>query len=274
MAKEDKTNEINETTEISKAEEGALVEAKGGVPSALDEALLAFLEAEEDSGLEGTDQSDYRIPRWRLLQSNSPAVLNGEGVAGMFYNTMTKEVRKELHCYMLTVGKGRTRWAKPFKKGQGPECQSFDAVKSFHGKIICKECPYQDWESMPDGQNHPDCTMRYIWACADIDENLSPFTLTAHGASVNNTKNLISHVKLNRIRLTYAKATITSEKTENQSGTFYIIDYSLDTDTNKNVKYCEDVKTAQHLKNTKEGMISIMTRAIEYDIKDQDDAFE
>ena len=185
---------------------------------------------------------------------------------------------------MLTVGKGRTRWATPFKRGEGPLCQSFDGKMSFDNKIVCATCPFNDWNNLPAGQDHPDCTMRYVWACAersdDPQKNMQPFTLTAHGSSVSPTKDLISYVKLHNIRLTYAKAIITAKKVQNSKGTFYVVQYDFDTDDMGKVQYVDSLHEAEALLATKEGMIKIMKRAVEYDIGDtanvnsDEDAFE
>jgi hypothetical protein len=102
---------------MSKETAIATVETKTALATLNQEDLLADL---QDSGVEDMGIDDIAIPRIKILQSNSPIVLDGsvEGAkAGKFYNTATGEVSDKLNVIPCSFQKAWLEWApKPSNK--------------------------------------------------------------------------------------------------------------------------------------------------------------
>ena len=102
---------------MSKETAIATVETKTALASLDQNELLADL---QDSGIEDMGVEDIAIPRIKILQSNSPIVLDGsvEGAkAGKFFNTATLEVYDKLTVIPCSFQKAWLEWApKPSNK--------------------------------------------------------------------------------------------------------------------------------------------------------------
>lgn len=183
----------------------------------------------EIKGMEVLDASDLRMPRVRLLQSNSLEVTKQGMKAGQFYNTVTKTAVDKLVVNLLVMGKSRVMWPDKFKRGDEPLCRSIDNIKSFDGTKSCAKCPYADWDKAKlEGKNKPDCTMSYSWLCLDRTTK-APFRITAGGMSAGPTKDFINvlapECKKYGLGIFVYIVEITSKQEENENGVFYTMQY-------------------------------------------------
>lgn len=88
-----------------------------------------FLKDEKSSGINGLDQSDFRVPRIKLLQPLSPEVRDYPGVAipNVFWHTgANKSLGAEFECVMLNISKRVILWA-PRDTGGGLLAYSNDS---------------------------------------------------------------------------------------------------------------------------------------------------
>ena len=120
------------------------------------------------------DEGDgvYRPPRFKLLQSNSPEVSDGDSKAGTYYGSAFGEMGREVA--VIPVQSGRYRIFNDPREEMGDAvCQSADAVT---GEIEedtdfpdrdqitgnCKTCPFAQWgkrDPKTKKQTKPACTL-------------------------------------------------------------------------------------------------------------------
>jgi len=217
-------------------------------------------------GLENTTREDYVIPRYTLMQLLSEPVTKGEATAGMFVNSALpqadpKREVKELNCYLLGLGMGRVRWSKPFKKGQAPLCRSNDGQMSADGKLKCETCEFSKWETNAQGKNECPCPKRYIWAAVDRD-TLTPFTITAAGASVKETKKILSWFKVNGFPPFVVKMRIGSRRISDEKGTYYVMEYVPETNPDGSVAFVDSEELCNELERTTTTMMNMMADTI------------
>jgi hypothetical protein len=178
-------------------------------------------------GLEKVDVTDMKLPKIRLLQSNSLEVTKGGMKAGQFYNTVTKKAVDKMTVILLALGKSRVMWPEKFKRGDEPLCRSFDNVKSFDGTKLCAKCPYADWDkAKEEGKNKPDCNMSYVWMGIDL-ANRTLFRQTMGGMSVGPTKDFINQIAPNRLPAFVYHTEISSKQEENENGVFHVAQYNI-----------------------------------------------
>lgn len=182
-------------------------------------------------GLEVVDASDIKMPKIKLLQPMSDEVTTNKGRAGQFYNTLTEEAMDTLECSFLMLGKSRIKWRKPFKRGEDPECRSFDGEYSEDG-VSCKTCPDCKWGN---NKERPDCGMSYTWlgAIPTASGDYQAFRMIAAGTSFGPTRDFIGKV-MNILRIggrTYPlyilKVKVTSSLEKGESGSYYVMKYEL-----------------------------------------------
>lgn len=182
---------------------------------------------EDVAGLEVMDQTDIKLPKIRLLQSNSIEVTKGGFKAGQFYNSITKTVTDSVPGILLSLAKSRVMWPDKFKRGDEPTCRSFDNITSFDGTKKCINCPFQDWDkAKAEGKNKPDCNMSYGWMGVLL-ESKSPFRITMGGMSVGPTKDFLNVIAPNRLPAYVYHVIISSKQEENENGVFYVAQYDI-----------------------------------------------
>lgn len=105
----DKKNAATATLEVAKTEE------KSNLPV----APAPNFREDAGAGLEGADRDSFAIPFLALLQANSPQVSEIEAAkAGMFINTVTNELYKEVQVIPCAFQRRFVRWA-PREDGGG-----------------------------------------------------------------------------------------------------------------------------------------------------------
>ena len=179
-------------------------------------------------GLENVEASDIKMPRHKLLQSNSTEVSTGKGKPGQFINTLTGECVDELTVALLCMNRSRVRFAKPYKRGAQPMCRSFDAKHSQDGDI-CKGCEFADWDkAKEDGNNSPECRESLTWTFLE-DGKLSdlPSRIIVSGASRAEHSKFITRLAGLGFPPFIFKTKITSEQTSNDNGIFYVMKFDL-----------------------------------------------
>jgi hypothetical protein len=182
---------------------------------------------EQIEGLEGLDRSDYKLPKIKLIQANSIEAQKSKCPAGWFLNTVTGETYENLKCHLLVLGKSRVKWKKPFKRGEEPDCRSFDAIIKFDSSKSCKSCPDADWSKIPAGENKPACNMSYVWLGVTADEHQQIFRLIAPGMSVGPTKDFINTIVPKKYPAFVYNVELSSEQQENEQGVFYVLKYDI-----------------------------------------------
>lgn len=107
------------------------------------------------TGFEDIDLNDIPIPRIRLLQALSSAVVDETGKAGQFENSLTKEVVSgPIEVIPLAVKRG----AVYLSQDKGMVCKSDNGVTAIDGSV-CAECPYGEyWKKFHDNGTPPKCS--------------------------------------------------------------------------------------------------------------------
>lgn len=182
-------------------------------------------------GMEAMDASDIKMPRYKLLQTNSEEVASGKGKAGQFYNSVTGEVKDELHVALLHMNKSRVRFEKPYKRGASPACRSFDGKISTEGEQ-CASCPYADWDrAKKEGNDSPDCRESITWLfLEDTDMNGIPPRILVSGASRSTHSNFITQLSAFGYAPYIFKTKISSVQESNDKGIFFVMKFELETD--------------------------------------------
>ena len=200
--------------------------------------LSAFAEFQNKDGvalgLENVEVTDIKMPRHKLLQSNSVEVSTGKGKPGQFYNTLTGECSDELEVSLLCMGRSRVRFEKPYKRGAQPVCRSFDAKHSQDGEL-CKNCEFADWDKAKEaGENAPPCRESLTWTFLEngaVGE--LPSRIIVSGASRAGHANFITMLTGTGYPPFIFKTKISSAQTQNDSGIFYVMNFEIMTDENK-----------------------------------------
>ena len=184
-------------------------------------------------GMEAISTSDIRMPRYKLLQSNSEEVAKGLGRSGQFFNTVTQESKDELVVALLCMYKSRVRFEKPYKRGAQPLCRSFDGKASTDGEV-CATCDYCSWDKAKEaGNDSPDCRESITWLfLEENDVNGIPPRIIVSGASRSEHANFITKVSAMGFAPYIFKVRITSQQKTNDKGIFNICKFDFVTDEN------------------------------------------
>lgn len=182
-------------------------------------------------GMEAVTTADIKMPRYKLLQSNSAEVAKGLGTAGQFFNTVTNEVKDELVVALLCMNKSRVRFERPYKRGASPICRSFDGKASQDGEA-CSMCDYCNWDkAKADGLDSPECRESITWLfLEENDLNGIPPRIIVSGASRAEHANFITKISAQGFAPYIFKVRITSEQQTNDKGIFYVLKFNFVTD--------------------------------------------
>ena len=159
------------------------------------------------SGLEGSDASDFIIPRLGLCQSLTPQRVKGnpkyiQGLEeGQFFNTVTGEIYgEEVEFIPLYMAKTRLKFNKPI--GSGIDCASSISPEgvmfgkhSPAGAGGCAVCQFAQFKDEPDekGSSAPDCTDFKGWVSL-IDGQ--PIGISVKSTSLTVMKQFNSMIRL------------------------------------------------------------------------------
>ncbi len=195
-------------------------------------------------GMESMTASDIKMPRYKLLQSNSEEVAKGIGKSGQFYNTVTGEAKDELIVSLLCMNKSRVRFEKPYKRGASPLCRSFDGKVSADGEL-CNSCEYCSWDkAKADGLDSPECRESITWLfLEENDINGIPPRIIVAGASRAEHSNFITKLSAMGFAPYIFKVRISSEQKSNDKGIFNVLnfDFVKDPETGKITTFPVDV---------------------------------
>lgn len=179
-------------------------------------------------GMEAIDASDIKMPRYKLLQSNSEEVQKGTGKAGQFYNSVTKEAKDELIVALLCMNKSRVRFERPYKRGASPLCRSFNGKVSTEGEV-CASCDYCNWDKAKEaGESSPECRESITWLFLEEDDlGGIPPRIIVSGASRAEHSNFITKLSSQGFAPYIFKVRISSEQQTNDKGIFYVTKFDF-----------------------------------------------
>jgi len=172
---------------------------------------------------------EMAIPEWRLLQKVGGDWAKGlGGKAGQFFNKTTDELADELNIVVVDIMMGRAKWGTEISDA-GPVCASMDAKTNFSiYNDDCLQCPDRldtPW-SVDATERRTKCCLNYSILGIDIDHDLMPIMLRAHGTSALASRQLITQLKMNRaLRGEYYRALVNIKCQEKNTpfGTTYVI---------------------------------------------------
>lgn len=237
----------------------------------------------EGDSLTDLNESDIKMPKVKILQSNSVALKEllkaGEKAKpGQLYNTDSGEYSDSIDCVVLFQGKSMIMWNEKYKKDDEPLCRSYDGKVKAPGVEGCGDgncltCKYSSqnprvWASIkkdPD-KTKPPCNMSYSFLAQNAKtEEL--FSFMASGASVKEAKEFMGKLFRKNLEPIAVEFTLTTEAKETDRGDFFILKF-----TNLRVnKKAIDPKVYAELKqaalNYKD---QYMSRVIQNDIIDVD----
>ena len=172
---------------------------------------------------------EMAIPEWRLLQKVGGDLAKGlGGKPGQFFNKVTDELADELNIVVVDIRTGRAKWGSEISDA-GPVCASMDAKTnlSIYGDD-CLQCPDRadvPW-SLDAAERRTKCCLNYSILGIDLDHDLMPIMLRAHGTSALASRMLITQLKMNRaLRGEYYRALVNIKCQEKSTpfGTTYVI---------------------------------------------------
>lgn len=232
---------------------------------------LAGLEGYEDlkitggegiDGLENLDPSDIKIPKIKIVQLTSQEVADGKARPGQFYNSLTQEATDTVECVLLQLGKTRVAWEGVFKRGEEPKCRSFDGIRSASGQL-CSKCKLKEWGA---NNEKPECNQGYTWLAALDNGEYTPFRIIASGTSVSPTKDFLNVLAQKRYPIYVFRIVLSTEKKQNEQGTYYVIKYQFNEDENGIQPVPRE--HIEILKGMKEGLAELFATAQMNDIID------
>lgn len=210
--------EVPETKEIVKPDVNALV------------SRPSFLKTTgETKGLEDIEQTDLLMPRLQIAQKMSPQIDKNapeyiEGLEeGDFFNSLTKENYGPgpLNIVPLWAFKSRLLF-RDKAEGGGIECSSANSIDGGTISPLCETCPRNMW----DGNKRPDCNLiyNYVILFADTREMIA---ISLRSANIKIAKKFNSLMRMRNAEAVYAGIyTVTSLRTKNEKGVFYVADFA------------------------------------------------
>ncbi len=172
---------------------------------------------------------EMAIPEWRLLQKvGGDWAKSLGGKSGQFFNKTTDELADELNIVVVDIMMGRAKWGTEISDA-GPACASMDAKTNLSiYNDDCLQCPDRldtPW-SVDAMERRTKCCLNYSILGIDIDHDLMPIMLRAHGTSALASRQLITQLKMNRaLRGEYYRALVNIKCQEKNTpfGMTYVI---------------------------------------------------
>ncbi len=203
---------------------------------------LSFFDWPE--GFEALDDSDFFVPRYKLIQPGGEAE---GGKAGRFrlcvpgHDALADGFaeRESLEIVPLKVQKGRVCWGNEF--GADPFCRSADNLapdphfwrtrsgnppSGICGRVLAGRwqpvCPMAQWS----GGARPPCDLVYNLLFLDAEDRL-PFLMSFHGAAVKRIRGFLTRlVRLRLKRLSDVTARLSARKVEGHDLMYYVPGFS------------------------------------------------
>lgn len=233
----------------------------------------------EDQDLMDLNESDIRMPKIKILQSNSSILKDVKGArVGQIYNSDTKEAVDSIDCVVLFQGKSMVMWKEKFKRNEEPLCRSFDGKTKAPGTDgmgdgTCATCQYSSqnprvWaEIKKDGdKTKPPCNMSYNFLAQNAATG-DLFSFMAAGASVREAKDFMSAIVRKRIEPIAVEFTLTTAPMETDMGSFYVFKFE-NLRPNKRAIDPENYKAMRQA--AKDYKDQYMSRVVQNDIIDVD----
>ena len=172
---------------------------------------------------------EMAIPEWRLLQKvGGDWAKSLGGRPGQFYNKTTDDLADELNIVVVDILTGRAKWGIEISDS-GPVCASMDAKSNLSMyNDNCLQCPDRadaPW-ALDATERRTKCCLNYTILGIDLDHDLQPIILRAHGTSALASRQLITQLKMNRaLRGEYYRAIVNVKCQEKTTafGTTYVI---------------------------------------------------
>jgi len=127
-------------------------------------------------GFENLEREDILLPRLKLLQAQSPEVMESDEKPGtLFMNLQNKGVGEKTVITPVLHYRSRIKWI-PKDDGGGMDCSAPDAKSPASHKYAtsCAECKYKNWDETKKDKKEqaPECTMyeNFVVLLADSTE--------------------------------------------------------------------------------------------------------
>lgn len=207
---------------VRKAESKAVATQTDNPNTLTTQDVPDYLKEQKSTGLESLGQSDFKIPRIKLLQPLNPEVQSyqGEAIPGEFWHTAGKSLGSEFHFVPCLASKRVILW-NPRDSGGGILAFSNDGIKwtsggnqKFSVKIKnVKEAVTYDTKSdvrssgllewgtanPNDDESGPAAQMHYEYLCYLPDfPDLSPVVMGVTRTSLANAKNFNTKLLMTR----------------------------------------------------------------------------
>lgn len=228
-----------------------------------------------NEGLEAMDQTDIRIPKIKIAQTQSDEVAKGKARPGQLYNSLTEKAYDYIDIALLNLGKRRTMWPAKFKRGDNAMCWSIDTIRGTTDDGVsrrCEGCQFADWSKIGKDDKHPPCMMGYSWLgmilkTPEQPEGGVPFRLLVSGKSVSITKSFLNILSLKGRALFVYNVRISTVLESNESGNYYVLKYDF-------VGGIKNEAEGIERREMKEGMLGLFQRAMAADVVAADTAFD
>ena len=173
------------------------------------------------------ESSDFKIPRIRLAQGQTPEVVNSEARPGQF---LFEGMDPSDSLAVIPVLCARTRqYQKPNPQGDKiVVCKSNDTIvgEGTPGGA-CATCPLSQWSKAPDGKNTPpQCDIVYtyqVWIPAAQSIGL----LVLKGTSTDAARKINTYARTNNGRLGGFGIVLTSSKQTKGRNTWFTMNVAL-----------------------------------------------
>lgn len=196
--------------------------------------LHELFEADAGKGLEGTDKASFAIPFIAILQANSPQVDKlVEAKAGMFFNTVTEQLMREVLVVPCYYQRRYLRWA-PRENGGGYR-GDYDPIdvdlQKIEGLVQEDGRWYIGDDELKDTRNH------YVLASQPGIDLWQPAVLSLASTQIKKSRRWMSRISGIELRNAANKPynppsyshvyRLTTVKEENNQGSWYGVEIEL-----------------------------------------------
>ena len=203
-------------------------------PNALSTDVVIDFAADAGMGMEGTDKASFAIPFIAVLQGLSPQIETVDGAKpGLFINTVTNELYRELSVVPCAFQRRFTRWA-PREQGGGYKGE-YNPVDVELGTIAGiehneKGQPTIDGDVLKDTRNH-------FVLVKSASGSWQPALLSLSSTQIKKSKRWMSLIQGIEMRTPQGKLfnppsfshmyNLTTKKEENQQGSWWGVEVNL-----------------------------------------------
>lgn len=159
-------------------------------------SVMQDFSADAGAGLEGTDKSSFAIPFIVALQGNSPQIEKLDGAKpGMFLNSITNELMKEVFVIPCAFHRRFVRWA-PRSEGGGYK-GDYSPVDVELGHI---ECLTQDGQAYLIGDDELKDTRNHYCLVKTSDGVWTPAVISLTSTQIKKSKRWMSRIQTIELR--------------------------------------------------------------------------